>query len=223
MGRSCLTSRVARVPWGAVATTVCGICGGSGAGKTTLGRHLVDRIGPDRVSILAFDAYYHDLSHLVPAERARRNYDHPDALDHELFVEHLAALRLGRDVEIPVYDFATHTRTGDTRTVRARPVLLVEGILLFAFDAIRPLLDHAVFLDIPASVRLERRIRRDVAERGRDPDDVRRQFTETVAPMHDLYVQPFRHLATRIVGVDEALDRVADELAETLGGRRATV
>ncbi|RMH75574.1 MAG: uridine kinase, partial [Actinomyces sp.] len=167
-------------------STVCGICGGSGAGKTTLTRLLVDRLGPERVSVLAFDAYYHDLSHLSPDERARRNYDHPDSLDHELFVEHLGALRAGAAIEVPVYDFATHTRTGETRRLDPRPVVLVDGILLFAFAGIRDLLDHRIFIDVPADIRLARRIRRDVVERGRRPDDVRRQFARTVAPMHDL-------------------------------------
>ncbi|MDW3218722.1 MAG: uridine kinase [Acidimicrobiales bacterium] len=190
-----------------------GICGGSGAGKTTLAVELTRRLGPDHVSALAFDAYYRDLSHLSMEERMQVNYDHPDSLDHELFATHLADLRAGRPIEVPEYDFATHTRTGRTIPVEARDVVIVEGILLFCFPAIHALLDHAVFIDVPEPVRLERRIRRDVAERGRDADDVRRQFAQFVAPMHDEFVQPHRDAADRVVDVAEDLDTVAGELA----------
>lgn len=192
--------------------SVYGICGGSGAGKTTLAVELIRRLGPARVSALAFDAYYRDLSHLTMAERMLVNYDHPDALDNELFARHLADLRAGRSIDVPEYDFATHTRTGRTIRVEAREIVVVEGILLFAFPGIHDLLDYAVFIDVPEPVRLERRITRDVAERGRDPHDVRRQFAETVAPMHDEFVQPHRHAADRLVSVDEDLCHVADEL-----------
>ena len=189
-----------------------GICGGSGAGKTTLAVELIRRLGPDRVSALAFDAYYRDLSHLSMPERMQVNYDHPDSLDNELFASHLSDLRNGVSIEVPEYDFATHTRTGHTIPVEARDIVIVEGILLFSFPGIHELLDHAVFIDVPEPVRLERRIRRDVAERGRDADDVRRQFAQFVAPMHDEFVQPHRGAADRVVDVDEDLHAVADEL-----------
>ncbi len=193
--------------------TTFGICGGSGAGKTTLAVEVIERVGATRVSLLAFDAYYRDLSHISMEERQLVNYDHPDSLDHELFIEHLGHLRSGNDVEIPEYDFATHTRTGRTIPVEAREIVLVEGILLFSLDGIHELLDVAVFLDVPEPVRLERRINRDVVERGRDADDVRRQFAATVAPMHDEFVQPHRDRAHRVIDVDEQLAAVADELA----------
>ena len=189
-----------------------GICGGSGAGKTTLAVQLIQRLGPDHVSTLAFDTYYRDLSHITMEERMRVNYDHPDSLDNELFAIHLAELRAGRSVDVPEYDFATHTRTGAFIRVEARDVVIVEGILLFCFPGIHELLDHALFIDVPEHVRLERRIRRDVAERGRDAADVRRQFAEFVAPMHDQHVQPFRDRAHRVVSVEEDLQLVADEV-----------
>ena len=197
---------------------VCGICGGSGAGKTTLTSRVVDRLGGQGVSVLAFDAYYRDLSHLPPEERHDRNYDHPDALDHELFVSHLDSLRSGRDVDVPVYDFATHTLTGRFDRVAAAPLVLVEGILLLASADVRKRLDYTVFLDAPRNVRLERRIRRDVAERSRQPDHVRRQFAATVSPMYHAYVKPYRHLADRVAANGEpGYDRVEELASEIVG------
>lgn len=198
-------------------TTTCGISGGSGAGKTTLTRQLLARLGPDEVSVLAFDAYYRDQGHLSPADRALVNYDHPDSLDHERFARDVAALRVGKSIERPVYDFATHTRAADEMVVvESRPIVIVEGILLLSFSTVVESLDLAVFIDVPESVRLERRITRDIAERGRDADDVRRQFHATVAPMHDRFVEPYRHLAHRTVTMEEEYGPVADELVERL-------
>ena len=196
---------------------VFGICGGSGAGKTTLTGRLLERLGDTDASVLAFDAYYRDLSHLPFAERRQRNYDHPDSLDSELFLEHLDALKRGVSVDVPVYDFSTHTLSGRFERVQAAPLLLVEGILLLALAEAVDRLDYSLFLDVPEEVRLQRRIQRDVAERGRPPDHVRRQFAATVAPMHDAYVQPSRRRADRIVAaacVDA--DHLADELTAML-------
>lgn len=192
---------------------IVGICGGSGAGKTTLVGELIHRLGPEVVSSVAFDAYYRDLSHITMQERMQVNYDHPDSLDHELFVEHLHDLRRGRVVEIPIYDFASHTRTGEVTVVKPEAVVILDGILLLKFTKIRDLIDLAVFIDIPEAVRLDRRAQRDVRERGRDVDDVHRQFWETVAPMHDRFVQPTAEHADRVVTVDEPLEAVARELA----------
>ena len=194
---------------------VFGICGGSGAGKTTLTKRLVTRLGPDVVSVLAFDAYYRDLSHLPFAERRRRNFDHPDSLDSDLFLEHLDALRRGVDVDVPVYDFSTHTLSGLFERVEAAPLLLVEGILLLASEEAARRLDYSIFMDAPEEVRLQRRIHRDVTERGRPEDHVRRQFAATVTPMHDAYVQPSRHRADRIVTPAD-VDQLADEMTAAL-------
>jgi len=206
-----------------VDVVVCGVCGGSGSGKTTLTKRVVELLGGADVSVLAFDAYYRDLSNLEPAERARRNFDHPDSLDHELFISHLDSLRGGEDVQVPVYDFATHTRTGQFQTMPASPLLLVEGILLLAFAEIRRRLDHTVFLDARSETRLQRRIRRDVAERGRLPANVRRQFAATVAPMHDAFVYPNRCRADRIVANDEADLSVIDDLAAEVAALRLQI
>ena len=194
---------------------VWGICGGSGSGKTTLTRRLVDRLGPQNASVLAFDAYYRDLSHLPFAERRSRNFDHPDSLDSALFLQHLDALRQGIDVEVPVYDFATHTLSGRFERVAAAPLLLVEGILLLAFEEVAERLDFSVFLDVPYDVRLQRRIQRDVAERDRPEDHVRRQFAATVTPMHDAYVQPSLHKADRVL-TSAGSDELANELMAIL-------
>ena len=194
---------------------VFGICGGSGAGKSTLTRRLLERLGDTEASVLAFDAYYRDLSHLPFAERRARNFDHPDSLDSDLFLQHLDALKQGIDVDVPVYDFSTHTMTGGFERVEAAPLLLVEGILLLASEEVASRLDYSIFLDVPKDVRLQRRIHRDMTERGRPEDHVRRQFEATVAPMHDAYVQPNRHRAHRIVTV-AATEDLAGELMTML-------
>ena len=167
------------------------------------------------MSVLAFDAYYRDLSHLPFDERRRGNFDHPDSLDRDLFLQHLDALRHGIDVDVPIYDFSTHTLTGRFQRVEAAPLLLVEGILLLAFEEVLERLDYSIFMDVPEEVRLQRRIHRDVTERGRPEDHVRRQFAATVAPMHDAYVQPSRHQADWIVASAGA-DELADELTAIL-------
>jgi len=199
-----------------VTVKVCGICGGSGAGKTTLTRRVLSSLGTDLVSVLAFDSYYRDLTDIPMSERMLRNYDHPDSLDHQLFVNHLDMLRAGRAIDVPIYDFATHTRRAETERVEAHPLVVVEGILLASFPEVAARIDLLVFIDVPEDIRLERRIKRDVAERGRQPDDVRRQFTETVAPMHDLYVEPFKDSADRVIGIDEDYDDVARELCASM-------
>ena len=169
---------------------VLGICGGSGSGKSTLATACTDAFGEEEVAVLPFDAYYRDLTHLSPAERRAVNFDHPDSLDIELFAAHLDSLRGGEAVGVPVYDFASHTRTGDTITIVPTPVVVAEGILLLCVEAISSRLDYSVFLDVPEDVRFERRLARDTVERGRDASDVARQFAESVAPMHDEFVQP---------------------------------
>ena len=204
-------------------SAVLGLAGGSGAGKTTLVDGLTSRLRGD-VSVLWFDEYYHDLVHLSPEQRAAVNFDHPDSLDEVLLIEHLDGLLAGRPVDVPVYDFTTHTRTGRTRRVEPRPVVAVDGILVLAVPALRSRLDLAVFVDAPAEVRLARRMYRDVRERGRTTASVRAQFEATVAPMHEAFVDPSaEHADLRLDGtgdLDANLDVVADAVDRLHVGTR---
>lgn len=194
---------------------ICAIAGGSGAGKTTLAVKLLERLG-DLGAHLTIDWYYRDLSHLTPSERAVVNYDHPDSLEVDLFAAHLAELASGNPVEAPVYDFATHTRSAAVHRVEARPVIVTEGIHLLGLEPVRRHCALLVFIDVDGDIRLARRMRRDVAERGRTEASVREQWATSVAPMHERFVQPSRAFADRVVADAEDLDLVADELHDRL-------
>ncbi len=178
---------------------VVGIAGGTGSGKTTVADKLAAAMPPGRCVTLDHDAYYRDQGHLPPADREAINYDHPSALDSALLALHLRELRGGRTVEVPIYDFATHTRRRDTRTVAPARVILVEGILVFAEPALREQMDIKIFVDTDADIRLMRRIRRDLEERGRTFQSVRDQYHATVRPMHLEYVEPSKRWADLIV------------------------
>ena len=201
-------------------TTIIGVAGGTGSGKTTVARRLREAAGERPVAFLMQDSYYRPLPSHEPAFIEAYNFDHPDALEFELLAEHLGALRRGEAVEVPVYDFATHTRRPETERVEPGPVVLVEGILLFAVPALREAFDLRVFVDTDADVRLLRRLRRDVAERGRTPEDVLRQWEQTVRPMHLEFVEPSRRRADVIVpegGMNRgALTLLEDHLARLL-------
>lgn len=192
-------------------STTIGVAGGTGSGKTTVARTILDRVGEERIAFLVQDSYYRDIEWQDERQVLQHNFDHPDALDSELFVSHLGALREGRDVEVPIYDFVMHRRTGATRTVRSSPVVLVEGILLFAEPRVRELLDFKIFVDTDADVRLIRRLRRDTQERGRSVDDVLRQYLETVRPMHLEFIEPSKRYADVIVP-EGGENRVAMEM-----------
>lgn len=197
--------------------TLVGISGGSGSGKSRLAHELAAAIGPDSVSILPFDAYYKDLRHLPVGERNLVNFDHPDSLDAELFGSHLDGLADGLDVCVPVYDFTRHQRADDLTILAAKDIIIAEGILLFVFPELARRFDTCIFRSTPRDIRFERRLERDVAERGRSPDSVRRQFDESVSPMHDQFVEPSAAVADRIVEHSEDLSIVVSELAMTIG------
>ena len=177
---------------------VVGIAGGSGSGKTTLTENLLDRFG-GQVSVVHHDNYYRAHDDLSLAERAKLNYDCPEAFDTGLMVEHLKLLRQGRPVHCPVYDYTVHNRSGKTQVIEPRPVILVEGILIFAEPELCALMDIKVFVDADADVRLARRLLRDVEERGRSARSVIDQWQTTVKPMHEKYVEPSKKNADIIV------------------------
>ncbi|REJ81871.1 MAG: uridine kinase [Acidobacteria bacterium] len=179
--------------------TTIGVAGGSGSGKTSVAQALLERVGRDRIAFLVQDAYYRDVEWRSPEQLAGHNFDHPDSVEIELLVEHLRQLRSGGEIEVPVYDFVRHRRSARTRKVEARPVVLVEGILLFVDSDLRRELDFKIYVDTDADVRLMRRLRRDVAERGRSVEDVLRQYDRTVRPMHLEFIEPSKRYADIIV------------------------
>ncbi len=178
---------------------VIGIAGGSGSGKTTVAQALMERVGAEHVAFLPHDAYYHDFSHLPPEARARVNYDHPDSLETPLLIAHIERLKAGEPIERPIYDFTRHARAPETVRVEPRPIILVEGILIFAEPALRRLLDIKIYVDTDADLRFIRRLLRDVEERGRTVESVIRQYLETVRPMHLEFVEPSKRYADIIV------------------------
>ncbi|MDZ7270985.1 MAG: uridine kinase [candidate division KSB1 bacterium] len=199
---------------------VVAIAGGSGSGKSYLAQRLMERLGRQRCVLIEQDSYYADLSALPLAERARRNFDHPDALDFDLLVQHLRQLINGRSIAKPVYDFAQHTRRPETVMVAPAEVIIVEGILVLHDARVRRLCDLCVFVDAPVEVRLQRRLARDVAERGRTAESVHRQFTESVLPMHNEFVEPSRHFADMVLsgcGDEQGLSALEQRIREELG------
>jgi uridine kinase len=178
---------------------VIGIAGGSGSGKTTVLQRIIRTIGADPIAILDHDAYYHDLSHLAPEERAQLNFDHPDALETDLMREHLDQLIAGEAIEKPVYDFTTHTRRDHTETVEPRPVIIIEGILVLAESVLAERMDIRIYVDAADDIRLMRRIRRDMQERDRSIEGILRQYERTVRPMHLEFVEPSKREADVII------------------------
>jgi uridine kinase len=178
---------------------IIGIAGGSGSGKTTVAKKVLAQLPVDEAVVLEHDAYYRDRPDLSYEERCLLNFDHPDSLESELLVEHLRHLRRGQSVEIPLYDFKTHRRADVTRRVGPTPVIIVEGILVFAEEALRRELDVRVYVDTDADIRAFRRIRRDIEQRGRTFDSVRDQYYKTVRPMHLQFVEPSKRYAHVII------------------------
>jgi uridine kinase len=203
---------------------VFGVAGGTGSGKTTVARAILDQIGAEQVAYLPHDAYYRELSHLPKEERARINFDHPDALETELLVEHVKRLLAGDPIELPVYNFTTHTRTDETIHVEPAPIILVEGILIFSEPALRDLMDIRIYVDTDADIRFIRRLERDITERGRTVESVIAQYLTTVRPMHLEFVEPSKRHANVIVpegGFNQvAMTMIAARLKELLQMRQ---
>lgn len=199
-----------------------GLAGGTGSGKTTIARAIVAELPAGSAALLQHDAYYRERDDLSPDELARVNFDHPDSLDNELLCAHLRQLQQGEPIEVPIYDYVTHRRRAETTTVEPSPVVVVEGILLFAHAALRELFDIRLFIDTQADIRILRRIRRDMEQRGRTFEEVRRQYYATVRPMHEAFVEPTRRYAdliipeggTRRVAIEVIAERMRRELRE---------
>ena len=200
---------------------VIGIAGGTGSGKTTLMKNLIARFG-DVVTVLSHDNYYRRHDELTYEERSALNYDEPAAMETELMVRHLDALRHWQEIDCPVYDFSVHNRSDETIRVVPRKVIIVEGILIFADEALRDLMDIKIFVDTDADVRLCRRIKRDVNKRGRTLESVLTQYQTTVKPMHENYVEPSKKYADLVVpeggknfvALDMIMDRIQRHLTE---------
>lgn len=178
---------------------VIGIAGGTGSGKTTVANVIIDRVGANHIALLPHDAYYKDLSKLEPAQRVLINFDHPDSLETSLLVDQIKQLKDYHSIELPVYDFKTHTRTAITTHIEPQPVILVEGILILAEKTLRDLFDVKIFVDTDADIRFIRRLERDIAERGRTSTSVITQYMTTVRPMHLEFVEPSKRYADVII------------------------
>jgi uridine kinase len=188
-----------------------GIAGGSGSGKTTVAQAILGDSDPQAVAYLAHDGYYKNLTDLARSQREIVNFDHPDSLDTPLLIEHLKELKSGRSIEMPVYDFTTHTRTTATRRVDPHPILLVEGILIFADRSLRELFDIKIFVDTDPDIRFIRRLQRDISERGRTLESVIRQYLTTVRPMHLEFVEPSKRYADVVIP-EGGFNRVAMDM-----------
>jgi uridine kinase len=178
---------------------VIGVAGGSGSGKTTVSRRIRESVNVENIAYLEHDNYYRDQSHLTPEQRVLTNYDHPDSLETELLVEHVRALQAGQAIDMPLYDFAIHTRSTATRRIEPARIVLVEGILIYAEKDLRELMDIRIFVDTDADIRFIRRLRRDMGERRRSLDSVVQQYMATVRPMHLEFVEPSKRYADVIV------------------------
>jgi uridine kinase len=178
---------------------VIGIAGGTGSGKTTVADYILETVGPEKIAFLPHDAYYHELGHLTPEERAKVNFDHPSSLETDLLIDHINQLKGGKSIQLPHYDFKTHTRTEETTLVEPQQILIVEGILIFAEPELRKLFDLKIYVDTDADIRFIRRLRRDIEERGRTTLSVIGQYLETVRPMHLEFVEPSKRYASVII------------------------
>lgn len=203
---------------------VVGIAGGTGSGKTTIAKAITAALPIDRMAVIEYDSYYRDRPQLTPLERAQQNFDHPDSLETELLVQHLAALKGGRAVDVPIYDFVTHRRQAESRRVESAPVVIVEGILVFVDERVRRQLDMKIFVDTDPDIRVFRRIRRDMEHRGRTFESIREQYYKTVRPMHLQFVEPSKRWADVIIpeGDDNrvALDLIVSKLERVLSAAR---
>ncbi|HLM60216.1 MAG TPA: uridine kinase, partial [Pyrinomonadaceae bacterium] len=178
---------------------IIGICGGTGSGKTTIARRIIESVGREKVILIEQDSYYRNLADMPLDERHQANFDHPDSIDSEMLMNHLKRLKSGDSIEMPVYDFKSHTRSDRSEHLEPKPVVIVEGILIFSEPRILSLLDVRVFVDTPDDIRFIRRLQRDIRERGRTTESVIAQYYATVRPMHFEFVEPSKRNADIII------------------------
>jgi uridine kinase len=201
---------------------IVGIAGGTGSGKTTVARSIYDRVGPERIEWISHDSYYRDFAGLPPEARHGINFDHPDSLETELLVSHLDELRRGRSIEVPLYDFASHSRLTATEIVKPKKVIIVEGILVLGEPELRKRIDIKLFVDTPPDIRFVRRLLRDTQSRGRTLESVVAQYLSTVRPMHEEFVEPSKRYADLIIpeGGENmvALDAIVARVERLLSG-----
>ena len=203
---------------------IIGICGGTGSGKTTVARRILENVSDEQVVFFQQDSYYRNLEDMPIELRHQINFDHPDALDNELFINHIKALRAGEAIKMPVYDFSIHTRKAETVHVETKPIMIIEGILIFVDAALRSLMDIKIFVDTNDDLRFIRRLQRDVNERGRTVESVIKQYLETVRPMHEQFVEPSKRHADVIipeggyneVGIDLISGKIRAQLQKEL-------
>jgi len=204
---------------------IIGVAGGTASGKTTVADAILQRVGGDRIAYIQHDSYYRDLSHLPLEERRKLNFDHPDALETKLLVRHLQQLQAGQPIEVPTYDFATYQRRDETRRVKPRRVILVEGILIFVDRELREMMDVKLYVDTDSDLRFIRRLQRDIKERDRTLETVINQYLNTVRPMHLEFVEPSKRYADVIIpagGFNEAaIQMIVARIQGMLGGEVA--
>jgi uridine kinase len=203
--------------------TFLGVAGGSGSGKTTVARAILEAVGEERIAFLEQDSYYLDIVWGEGKDPAAHNFDHPASLDNQLLVHHLRELAAGRAIEVPIYDFSRHRRSKETRLVKPHPVVLLEGLLLYVEPEVRQFLDFKIFVDTDSDIRLIRRLRRDLIERGRTVVDVLQQYESSVRPMHLEFVEPSKRYADVIIpegGANKvALEMVVARVEQLLAER----
>jgi len=178
---------------------VIGIAGGTGSGKTTIANYVLETVGPEKIAFLPHDAYYRELGELTQEERAQVNFDHPSSLETELLIEHIKQLKDQKVIQLPSYDFKTHSRTQNTIEIKPQPIILIEGILILAEPDLRKLFDLKIYVDTDADIRFIRRLERDIQERGRTTHNVISQYLDTVRPMHLEFVEPSKRYASVII------------------------
>ncbi len=202
---------------------IIGICGGTGSGKTTIARRIIESVGRDNVILVEQDSYYRNLADMPLDERHQANFDHVDAFDNGMLVNHLKRLKQGQSIEMPVYDYKNHVRSEETIHLEPKPVIVVEGILIFSESLVLDLLDVRVFVDTPDDIRFIRRLQRDIVERGRTVDSVIAQYFSTVRPMHQEFVEPSKRHADIIIpegaNTDIGIEFICSKIREEISGK----